>query len=33
MTELRRFKFMATLVLVFKKIKVDDKTKYSTYSN
>ena len=30
LTELRGFKFMATLVLVFKKIEVDDKTKYST---
>ena len=33
LTELRGSKFMATLVLVFKKIEVDDKTKYSTYSN
>ena len=30
LTELRGSKFMATLVLVFKKIEVDDKTKYST---
>ena len=33
MTELRRFIFL-TLVLVFKKIKSDDKTKYDNfYSN
>ena len=30
LTELRGSKLMATLVLVFKKIEVDDKTKYST---
>ena len=34
MTELRGFKFVAKLVLVFKKIEIDDKTKYDTfYSN
>ena len=34
MAELRGFKFMKTFVLVFKKIKSDDKTKYDTfYSN
>ena len=31
MTELRRLKFMATLVLVFKKLESDDKTKYDTF--
>ena len=30
LTELRGSKSMATLVLVFKKIEFDDKTKYST---
>ena len=34
MTGLRKFKFVATLVLVFKKIRSDDKAKYDTfYSN
>ena len=34
LTELREFKFVTTLVLVFKKVEVDDKTKYDTfYSN
>ena len=34
MTELRGFKFVTTLVLKFKKIESDDKTKYGTfYSN
>ena len=33
LTELREFKLMATLVLVFKNIEVDDQTKYSTYSH
>ena len=34
MTELRVFKFITTLVLVFKKIESEDKTKYDTfYSN
>ena len=31
--ELRGFKFVATLVLVFKKIKSDDKTKYDTFNS
>ena len=31
MTELRGFKFVATLVLVFKKIEIDDKAKYDTF--
>ena len=31
MTELRRFKFVRTLVLVSKKIKSEDKTKYDTF--
>ena len=34
MAELKRFKFVTTLVLVFKNLEVDDKTKYDTfYSN
>ena len=34
MTQLKDFKFVTTLVLVFKKIESDDKTKYETfYSN
>ena len=34
MTELKRFKFVTVLVLVFKKIESDDKTNYGTlYSN
>ena len=34
MTQVRGFKFVATLVLVFKKIESQDKTKYNTfYSN
>ena len=28
LTELRGFKFVTTLVLVFKKTEIDDKTKY-----
>ena len=31
LTELRGFKFVTTLVLVFKKIESDDKTKYGTF--
>ena len=31
MTELRRFKFVRTLVLVSKKTKSEDKTKYDTF--
>ena len=31
MTELSGFKFVTALVLVFKKIKTDDKTRYSTF--
>ena len=31
MTELRGFKFVTTLVLVFKKIESEDKTKYDTF--
>ena len=31
MTELRGFKFVATLVLVFEKVESDDKTKYDTF--
>ena len=31
LTELRAFKFVATLVLEFKKIESDDKTKYDTF--
>ena len=31
LTELRRFKFVTSLVLVFKKIKSEDKTKYDTF--
>ena len=31
MTELRGFKFVATSVLVFKKIGTDDKTKYNDW--
>ena len=31
MTELREPKFVTTLVLVFKKIESDDKTKYDTF--
>ena len=33
LTELREFKLMATLVLAFKNIEVDDQTKYSTCSH
>ena len=33
LSEIRGFKFATTLVLVFKKIESDDKTKYDTYSN
>ena len=34
MAQLKGFKFVATLVLVFKKIESEDKTKYDTfYSN
>ena len=34
MTQLEGFKFVTTLVLVFKKIESEDKTKYDTfYSN
>ena len=34
LTQLKGFKFMTTLVLVFKKIESDDKTRYDTfYSN
>ena len=34
LSELKGFKFVTTLVLVFKKIKSEDKTKYNTfYSN
>ena len=31
MTELRGFKFVPTLVLVFEKVESDDKTKYDTF--
>ena len=31
MTEWRGFKFVTTLVLVFKKIEIDDETKYNTF--
>ena len=31
MTELRGFKFVATLVLVFKKVESDNKAKYDTF--
>ena len=31
MTELRGFKFVTTLVLMFKKIESDDKTKYKAF--
>ena len=31
LTKLRGFKFVTTLVLVFKKIESDDKTKYDTF--
>ena len=31
MTELKGFKFVKTLVLVFKKIESDDNTKYDTF--
>ena len=31
LTELRGFKFVKTLVLEFKKLENDDKTKYSTF--
>ena len=31
LTELREFEFAGTIVLVFKKIKSDDKTKYNTF--
>ena len=31
MTDLKDFKFVATLVLEFKKIESDDKTKYDTF--
>ena len=33
LTQLKGFKFVATLVLEFKKIQSDDKTKYTFYSN
>ena len=34
LSELRWFKFVTTLVLVFKKMEIEDKTKYDTfYSN
>ena len=33
MSQLRGFKFVTTLVLVFKKIKSKDKTKYNFYSS
>ena len=34
LTQLKRFKFVTTLVLVFKKIESEDKTKYNNfYSN
>ena len=31
LTELRGYKLMTTLVLVFKQIESDDKTKYDTF--
>ena len=31
MTELKSFKFVATLIVEFKKIESDDATKYTTY--
>ena len=31
LTELKGFKFIATLVLVFKKKEIEDKTKYDTF--
>ena len=31
LTQLKGFKFVATLVLVFKKIESEDKTKYDTF--
>ena len=31
MTQLKGFKFVTTLVLVFKKIKCEDKAKYDTF--
>ena len=31
LTQLKGFKFLATLVLVLKKIESDDKTKYDTF--
>ena len=31
MTELKKFKFVTTLVLEFKKIEKDDEPKYSTF--
>ena len=31
LTELRRFKLVTTLVLVFKKMESEDKTKYETF--
>ena len=31
LTELRRFKLVRTLVLVFKKMESEDKTKYETF--
>ena len=31
LTQLKGFKIVATLVLVFKKIESDDKTKYDTF--
>ena len=31
MTQSRGFKFVTTIVLVFKKIEKDDKTKYDTF--
>ena len=31
MSALRRFKFLATLVLMFKKVESEDKTKYDNF--
>ena len=31
LTELKRFKFLTTLVLLFKKVESEDKTKYDTF--
>ena len=33
LTQLKGFKIVATLVLVFKKIESDDKTKYDTFDS